>query len=155
MKDTELVDKLVLMLVSGVTVEAVEHAAVTKLNVDAAKAKRLVKRAQTAITRAAEYAHDEELGTSYLRLNDLYTRAIKASDVKTALAAQRELNRLLDLYEGSAADVPEAADADTSAELELIRQHLLPLALAPESYPLHEHARIAADRLRQAEVPDG
>jgi hypothetical protein len=155
MKDAEVIDKLVLMLVSGVAPTTVEQSATSKLGLPAAKAKRLLKRAQAAITRAAEYNRDDEVGTAYLRLNDLYSRSIKASDTKTALTAQRELNRLLALYEAPAEDPSPGADADTSEELELIRQHLIPLALAPDTYPLHEHARIAADRLRQTEVPDG
>lgn len=151
MNSQEAIDKLVLMLVSGVSPEAAERAAVEKLGVAAKSAKKLLRQAQQAITRAADFNRQDEVGTAYLRLTDLYTRAIKTGDVKTALAAQRELNRLLALYTPPA-DEPDdtTTTGDAAHELDLIRGHLLPLALAPDTYPLHEHARIAADLVRQS-----
>ena len=152
MKDQEVIDKLVLMLVSGVSIAAAQQSAIDKLGLSESRAKRLLKRAQTAITRAADFSRDEEIGVAYHRINDLYSRSVKAQDVKTALAAQRELNRLMALYEQPTEETTHEIDETSKTELELIAQHLLPLGIAPDGYPLHEVARIAADRLRQQEV---
>lgn len=151
MNDREVIDRLVLMLVSGVTPESAERAAVEKMGIAIRTAKRLIRKARQSITLAAGFNRDDEIGTAYLRLNDLFSRALKTQDTKTALAAQRELNRLMALYEQPPAEADDGgADAHETQELDLIRQHLLPLQLAPDTYPLHEHARIAADLVRQA-----
>lgn len=43
---------------------------------------------------------DEERGKAYARLNLIYLNSIKIQDYKTALAAQKELNKFLALYDG-------------------------------------------------------
>lgn len=61
-----------------------------------------------------------------VRLNDLFARSLAANDCKTALQAQRELNRLA--------------------------EHLLPLGLADHNYPFEENARLVADFVRKNAV---
>jgi len=156
MTHSEALDKAVLMLVSGVKADAAEAALVEKLGLAPPDAKAVLVEARNAITVAADYNRAEEIGTAYLRLNDLYTRAIKTQDVKAALAAQRELNKLLSLYEKPAIELPTAGEVpDTPAqvdhELDAIRSHLEPLGLAPPGYPLRERARIAAERIRDTQ----
>lgn len=147
MSDT--LNSIVLMLVSGVSPKDIEgHADRLGLTPDAVRAQ--LEKAREAITLAADYNRTAEIGTAYVRLNDLYIRSLKGSDAKTALAAQKELNKLLRLYEQpSATDVLGDAEGPAAIELRQIAEHLLPLGLAPETYPLHEHCRIAADRIRQ------
>ena len=57
-----------------------------------------VNQARKRITVAADYTRDEQLGKAVIRLDDLYAKSIAAQDTRTALQAQRELNRLLSLY---------------------------------------------------------
>lgn len=108
--------------------------------------------ARRKLTLAADYNRDEQLGTAVTRLNDIYARAIRAQDIKTGLVAQKELNKLLDLYRMTPEHAGDATEGEDSgpqqAELDAIRGHLLPLNLAEASYPLREHARIAAEIVR-------
>jgi len=150
-RDPDL-DKIVLLLVTGVDAKSAREAATSKLGIPKARAVRLIAEAAAAIQTAADYHRDHEIGTAYIRLNDLYVRSLRINDTKTALAAQRELNRLLRLYDVSSDDAPET---DAESTIALIASHLLPLGLATESYPLPEHARLAADIVRRTQEPDG
>ena len=147
-------DKIVLLLVSGIGQADLENACVMKLGVEPQDVSAVIAEARRRLTRAAEYNRDEQLGTAITRMNDIYARAIRASDIKTALTAQREINKLLDLYTEAAKpagseDSDEGEGDGVAAELAAIRGHLLPLALAADSYPLREHARIAAELIRE------
>ena len=141
-------DRVVLLLTNGMTVEAAEGYCVKQGGLDSGAAARLVAEARQRITVAADYARDEQLGKAVMRLDDLYAKSIAAQDTRTALQAQRELNRLLGLY--SMADSGAAADTDDDAarRLELIASYLLPLGLTDSRYPVEEHARVAAEILR-------
>lgn len=146
-------DKIVLLMVSGMSKADMENACVMKLGIEPHEVAAAIAEARRRLTLAAEYNRDEQLGTAITRMNDIYGRAIRAADIKTALTAQREINKLMDLYR-EAAGSSGAGDAEDNAidevrkELAAIRDHLLPLGLAAESYPLREHARIAADLIR-------
>jgi hypothetical protein len=144
-------DRVVLLLANGMTVEAAEAYCVRQGSLDLSAAARLVAEARQRITVAADYARDEQLGKAVMRLDDLYAKSITAQDTRTALQAQRELNRLLGLY--AAADAAAAAgdsgDDDAARRLELVAAYLLPLNLTDERYPVEEHARIAAELLRK------
>jgi len=142
-------DRVVLLLTNGMSVEAAEGYCIKQGSLDAEAARRLVSEARQRITVAADYARDEQLGKAVMRLDDLYAKSIAAKDTRTALQAQRELNRLLGLY--AAADAAGAAaegDDDTARRLELVASYLLPLNLTDERYPVEEHARIAAEIIR-------
>jgi hypothetical protein len=100
-------------------------------------------------TVAADYARDEQLGKAVMRLDDLYAKSIAAQDTRTALQAQRELNRLLCLYSaGEKGAAPGQGEDDAAARLELIGTYLLPLGLTDERYPVEEHARVASEVIR-------
>jgi hypothetical protein len=142
-------DRVVLLLTNGMSVEAAEGYCVKQGSMDAEAARRLVAEARQRITVAADYARDEQLGKAVMRLDDLYAKSIAAHDTRTALQAQRELNRLLGLY--AAADAASAVaegDDDAARRLELVASYLLPLNLTDERYPVEEHARIAAEIIR-------
>lgn len=141
-------DRVVLLLTNGMSVEAAEGYCVKQSTLDAEAARRLVSEARQRITVAADYARDEQLGKAVMRLDDLYAKSIAAHDTRTALQAQRELNRLLGLY--AAADAAGAVEGndDTARRLELVASYLLPLNLTDERYPVEEHARIAAETIR-------
>lgn len=147
-----VLEKIVLLMVSGMSQADLENACVMKLAIEPERVASAVAEARRRLTRAADYNRDEQLGTAITRMNDLYARAVRTGDLKTALTAQREINKLMDLYrEATGARDEDDEDADqegAEAELAAIRRHLLPLGLAAESYPLREHARIAADLIR-------
>lgn len=150
-------DKLVLLLVAGVAPDQVREVAVTKLGVAAAVAAAAVEQAQKSIVLAADVDRRRELGMSIHRINQIYKTSMEMADTKVALAAQRELNRLLGLHdadriaEDAAAAV--AGESPEARELAAVAAHLMPLQLAPARHPLSEHARIAADRVRRSAKP--
>lgn len=153
LQDENLVHKIVLLMVSGLSKKELTEACVIKFAIPPEEVDHFVKEARTKITRTAEYDKDEELGISITRMNDIYRRAIKGQDIKTALMAQKELNKLMDLSKDTGS---EGQDGNKQTnflgeieELDAIAGHLLPLELADKDYPLREHARIAAERIRE------
>lgn len=147
---TTLRDRLVLLLTNGMSIEAAEGYCVRQADCDLNSAKRVVAEARQRITVAADYARDEQLGKAVMRLDDLYAKSIAAQDTRTALQAQRELNRLLGLYHPKETVDGEATDdaQDALRRLELIASYLLPLKLTDERYPVEEHARLASEIIR-------
>jgi len=147
---TTLRDRLVLLLTNGMSVEAAEGYCVRQGGMDLDTARRTVAEARQRITVAADYARDEQLGKAVMRLDDLYAKSIAAQDTRTALQAQRELNRLLGLYspkDNADGDAPTDAQ-EALGRLELIASYLLPLKLTDERYPVEEHARLASETIR-------
>ena len=143
-------DRAVLLLINGMSVNAAETFCVQQ-GADLDEAKRIVAEARKRVTVAADYARDEQFGRAIMRLEDLYAKSIAVKDTRTALQAQRELNRLLSLY-GPHTDIRTHGGEDATLQgkqLELIAAYLLPLELADASYPVEEHARIAADLIRK------
>jgi hypothetical protein len=154
--DLEVRNQVVLLLVSGVPVDAAREAAQSQMGLSAAVAAAAVEQAQAAIVLAADVDRRRELGIAYHRLNDLYAKGVEMMEPKVALAAQRELNRLLALADADriAAEALQSASSESAEghELAAIADHLLPLKLAPASHPLSEHARIAADHMRRCQA---
>jgi hypothetical protein len=145
-------DRIVLLLVNGMSAEAAEAFAVQG-GADPQDAKQIIADARKRITVAADYTRDEQIGRAVMRLDDLYAKSIAGQDTRTALQAQRELNRLLDLYAGSSRSEGGGDDAaDLRRQLGLIAGYLLPLRLADEHYPVEEHARMAADLIRRSQA---
>lgn len=150
--DHPAIDKVLLLMVSGLSHSDLTAACIGKLEVPPEEVAGVIAQARRKLTLAADYNRDEQIGTAVTRLNDIYARAIRAQDIRTGLVAQKELNKLLDLYRitperaGDGAGGEEAGAAN--AELVAIREHLLPLGLAAADYPLREHARIAAEVVR-------
>ncbi|MBE3133654.1 MAG: hypothetical protein IMZ55_09280 [Acidobacteria bacterium] len=151
-------DRVVLWMVSGLSGADLETACVSKLGVDPAQVKDVIAEARKRLTLAAEYNRDEMLGTALTRLNDLYSRCIRAGsdgigpNLAKALDVQREINRIAGFHKASF--TPEAGEdtlSESASELAAVATHLLPLALAAESYPLREHARLAAQRIKELE----
>lgn len=151
------IDRVLLWMVSGLAGGDLETACVAKLDVDPSQVKAVIAEARKRLTLAAEYNRDELLGTALTRLNDLYSRCIRAGadgngpNLAKALDVQREINRLTGLYrQPSLAGLDATSEA--SEELEAVGEYLLPLALASDSYPIREHARLAAQRIRELEI---
>lgn len=147
----ERIDTVVLLLTQGISIDKAIDYCTKRFSIDADAASKLVEEARLKITVAADYVKEEQLGTAITRLNDLYSKSINDKDIKTALQAQRELNRLMGLY----GDTPQDAGGDDSGaarRLELIENYMLPLKLIDEKYPVEEHCRVAADIIRQNKI---
>lgn len=142
-------DQVVLLLVGGISLDAI-RAQARRQGVSAARMRRLVAGARKKLAGSAGVARDEYLGKSVIRLEDLYSKAMAAKDVKSALQAQRELNRLLSLHkEQDSVEKSLGEGSEAQQRLDLIQAYLLPLGLIPAEYPVEEHARVAADVIRQ------
>ena len=147
-----MVDRALLWMVSGLSGPDLENALITKLEVDPAEVKAVMGEARKRLTLAAEYNRDEMLGTALTRLNDLYSRCIRTQNDAKALDVQREINRVAGLHrETHASEAADESLSESASELAAIAPHLLSLGLAAESYPLREHARLAAQRIKELE----
>jgi hypothetical protein len=137
-------DKIVLLLVSGLQRSAVEEAA-AKLGLEPAEIGEAIAEAKLRIAIAARWDRDEQLGSALIRLNDLYRRSLAIQDSKTALAAQKEINKLLELHRPSPATDGRAADL--AGELAAARGQLTPLGLGDDTLNLPELCRRAVLKL--------
>ena len=152
------IDRVLLWMVSGLEGADLETACVAKLDVDPAQVKAVIAEARKRLTLAAEYNRDELLGTALTRLNDLYSRCIRAGadgngpNLAKALDVQREINRLTGLYRQPSLAGLDSADGESADELAAVGEYLLPLHLTSDSYPLREHARLAAQKIAQLEA---
>lgn len=140
-----LVDRLVLMLVSNVPPDAIAASA-DKLDTTPQVLAAAVTEARRQITLAADFHRDREIGLAYKRLNEIFRRSLAIQDGKTALAAQKELNKLLRLYEPGPAG-PVEVTTDGGSDAAAAREHLATLGLADEDEPLAELARLAVLRI--------
>ena len=113
----DTLDKVVLLLVSLQSASAVKAACVEKLGLTDDQAGEAIEHARAKIVDAAEVDRDKARGESITRLNDLYRRALAVQDVKAALAAQKELNKIQGIV------IPRRkADADEPTGLAKIMQ---------------------------------
>ena len=142
-------DTVLLLLIKGISPEKVLQQS-RQMGVSQEEAERLIGEARQRITLTADYARDEQLGTAIARLQDIYTTAINAKDIKTALQAQKELNKLFGLYAAGGGEGGTGGEGDAVRRLELIERYVLPLGLVGEEYPIEEHVRVAAEIARKA-----
>ena len=151
----EAVETMVLLIVNGLSDTNLRQAASENLGIAADQIDDVISEANKRIQLAADYNRDEQLGKARTRYDDIYKRAIKANDTKTALATQKEISKLLRLYPDSTDHATSGGQATGGLEahrtLSEIAAHLLPLKLAPENQPLEEHARVAALKIANAE----
>lgn len=138
----DVVDRVLLALVRNVAPTELEKNA-AQLGTDAAGVAAAIAEARRRITLAARFNRDQEMGRAYHRLNDLYKTSTAIQDAKTALAAQRELHRLLGLYTHQAPTSTSTTDPDA----ELARANLRSLAIGTDADSLAELARLAVARI--------
>lgn len=145
--DNDTIDRCVVLLTGGRRPgQVVEY--LERQGVESESAGEAVQAARDRIVKSAEFDRDEKLGTAIRRLEDLYSKSIVGpnKDVRTALQAQKELNRLLSLG-GPGGDGGDGGDA--VGRLDLIASYLLPLELTDARYPIEEHARVAAEEIHK------
>lgn len=92
----------------------------------------------------------EQLKQAISRCDALYAEAKQAKDIRAALAAQRDLNRLLGLYDKAAKEQAVVASAAQS-EIDAAREQLSPLALHDGDAQLTELCRLAVGRIVELE----
>jgi hypothetical protein len=143
-------NKIVLLVVSGLSEDAVISACQDNLGLSDADAKAAYAEARRRVCLAAQYHPDEQLGVSITRLNDLYAHSLKIQDNKTALSVQKELNRLMDLDRLPPAP-GEPAIAGDSDDMASARRHLEPLRLGKTGDTLAELCHLTALRLIELE----
>ncbi|MFW6125106.1 MAG: hypothetical protein ACOC46_03065 [Pirellulales bacterium] len=141
------IDKVAVMLISGVNRPDAREAAQQKLGLTEQQADRALQAAQKKITLAADFNRVEEIGQAYMRLNHIYARALRAQDCKTALSAQRELHNLMSLYDGQRPAGAEAGDGPEASDARAARAHLAALDLGPADASLAELARLAVAKI--------
>lgn len=152
------IERVLLWMVYGLAGADLESACVAKLDVDPSQVRSVIAEARKRLTLAAEYNRDELLGTALTRLNDLYSRCIRTAgegsgpNLAKALDVQREINRLTGLYSKPSLAGMDSGSTESGEELAAVGEHLFPLALAGENYPLREHARLAAQRIAELEA---
>jgi len=145
--DPEVADKVLLLLVSGLTERALRAACVDKLEIDARHVDAVITDARRRVTIAATVNRDAVIGEALTRLDDIYRRSIGIQDCKTALQAQREKDKLLGLYQATTLYGDREGSSDEGDDAATARAHLEPLGLAPEGTALSELARLAAARI--------
>jgi len=96
MSDQATADKVLLLLVSGLTESVVTTTATTSLGLTPRQAKGMIAAARRRLA-SMTVDHDEQLALAVLRLNEAHAKAKATQDVKSMIAAQRELNHLLGL----------------------------------------------------------
>lgn len=140
--------KVILLLVTSRDREFVRKACVEKLGLSETKAKKAVDEAISCITLAADYDRKVEIGKAIIRLDDIFEKSMRVQDQKNALATQKEVNKLLDLY--ATPDRTESEDThDENNALDTVREYLLPLELGDDETPTVELARLAALKIME------
>ena len=107
--------------------------------VDGAELERLLDLARSELALAADVDLRFEFGTRRAQLEDVRERAKTCADLRAELDAIKELNKLCGLYDQASRN--DDALAAESTALELVREHLEGLELAPRGLPIEELAR--------------
>lgn len=149
--DPAHLERAILLLTNGLSVDRVAMNLVATLGADAPAAEAAVNEARRRLTLAADFNRDEEIGKSRRTLESLLSICMAKKDVKTALQVQAKLIDLMGLK--PAKDEAPSDEGDESAgRLRVIEGYLLPLKLVETTYPIEEHARVAAEIIRREGV---
>jgi hypothetical protein len=127
------VNKVYELLISGARrYQVLQYAASAESgwNVKPRMVDNYIQEANALIASEAEYHRAREIGRAIASLDDLYRRAIKDSEYHNALAARRELNQLLSLYEPPATQTLRIEGLD-AAQLQTLADALAAHNLKP------------------------
>ena len=142
------------LIIQGLSKVQIIDCLTANRTIDEAKANALIGEAVLKVRLASEWERDEQAGLMMIRLNEIYAEARGGGLLKEALAAQKELNRVLGLHKSAGATEGGQGGAEAQGELDAARGYLEPLALAPEGTPVSELARLAVAKLaRPKESP--
>ena len=143
--DDATIGQLVLLMVAGHQADAIRTQAAASFDLTPDQLAEAITEARRRLQLAAEYNRDEALGTAIKRLNSCYAQAAKDGDIKTAVVAQRELNRLMDI--GPKDNGPDAAAQEADETLAAVVGHLDGLNLAAAGTAPDELVRLAVGEI--------
>lgn len=129
--------------------EAIEATCRDKLGLNEEQTEIAIREASGRIAEAAIWNRDIEIGKALVRSNDIYERAMRVQDNKTALAADIHRCKLLGLFERL--EKKDETEIEESDRFDAIRKHLEPLGLAPEGAPVEELVRLAVIKIAEFE----
>ena len=95
---TRVTDVYNLLLVGTSRPAILQYA--SKWGVSSRSVDTIIRRAKNEIRKHAAIDREEAMGSALARLEMLFQRALAAKDIRGALAVQKELNQLADLYPG-------------------------------------------------------
>lgn len=103
----------------------------------------VIDEAKARIVAAADYDLTDELAQTLIRLDELYERAVKMQDIKTANAVLAGRVKLLGLGGKSSGPVltVDYHDAENDMILDAVRSNLEALNIAPAGLPLEDLTR--------------
>lgn len=113
-----------------------------------------IAEARRRLAIMAQVDREAEIGMGIARMHTVFAIAIATDHPSAAVAAQAQISKLLALYPKEPKG-DGSMGADQLDELQQIEQHLRPLGLGPEGYPLVELARLAAERIRELGASHG
>lgn len=150
--DPAALDAVIALFVKGFRPERIAEllAADKSATIPAAAVTAYIAEARRLVTLAADYDRDEELGRAIRRFHEVYADATTAKEHRCRIDAQKELCRLMRLYDDPEAAAAARGTTDSEAELGRILGHLEPLALAPPGTPPAELVRLAVEKLLDA-----
>lgn len=145
-KERPEVAPAVIMLVEGLRDDEISDILIREYSLSKKSAGEVVERAREKITIASSSNLRDEISLAKVQLEDIYRKAIDDGQLKIALSARVERNRLLNLYDSDDLSVISGALQDERERL--IRDNLEPLILHlnlienPPDVPLEELVRI-------------
>jgi len=113
-----------------------------------------IAEARIRLANASRVDRRAEIGAGVARMKAVYVSAIQSEQYSAAVAAERQIGKLLGL-EAKEAETDAGSTPEQLDQLAQVEQHLRPLGLGPADYPVAGLARIAADRIRELEAGDG
>lgn len=139
------VDKIIALMIRGVAddrlLRVCEAEGVSSATIAEARAR---------LVASLNYSRDEARALALQRMQAAYEKAVKDKDTRAMISALKEVHRLQGIFEVAPGGSDERGASESDAELQAVREHLLPLQLAPDDMPISEHARIAAEEIRRA-----
>lgn len=92
------VDAVLSALLDGAAFSEICRKASEEWGVSERQICRYLQSANKIIEKSAKYRREEQIGLAVRRFTRIFSRAMKAQDYKTAIAAQREICTLFGLY---------------------------------------------------------
>lgn len=86
------------MIVAGASRAMILQHSAEKWELSDRQTDEYIGRVKQIISEQMDREKDSNLGLALERMNDIYQKCLAASNYKNAIAAQREINRLLGLY---------------------------------------------------------
>jgi len=150
MPDDPALDRTILLLIAGYTPDQLRTQA-QQLQLPPDRIDNLIATARRRITAAADYDLRHELGLAIRRLRELFRRALSTQDLKVALAAQKEMHRLLQLDHLRPQPTTDQHDPAAARARDLLLAALTPRypTLDLSHAPLDELARLAQQTIAQ------